>query len=164
VATPKQPTDTPDLVPGPPLSPAGPLLEWLEGVKAAAGPRKLLRLPVVVRFEDDYRLALSEAVVGVSEAAFDDAEALRLKLDDTGMGVSLLEAVKRLCTGLSCAVWLEGHWGTLLTGPLARRALAGAGTDPRHPFAVLRVQGTVGAGEAGEAGEDVRVLVEPPAP
>ncbi len=41
-------------VPGPSLSPSGALLEWL----GAAG-RQWLRLPVMIRFEDAYRLRIA---------------------------------------------------------------------------------------------------------
>ena len=158
VATPKQPANAAQLVPGPPIQPPGPLLEWLGKVKDAPGPRKLLRLPVVVRFEDEYRLAFGDAVVGVSEAAFDDGQALHVKLDDTGMGVALLTTLKGLCPGATCAVWLEGHWG-----PLVRTRLPGlgGGGDGRHPFAVLRLHGLV---EASAKGAEVRVLLTPPVP
>jgi len=158
VAIPKQPDRVPQLVAGPPIRPAGPLLEWLSEVGDAPGPRRLLRLPVVARFEDEFRLALSDAVVGMEAAALDDEAAIRLKLDDTGLGVALPSSLRKLSPERTSVVWLEGHWGPLVQLPML--GLPG-GDDGRHTFAVLRVHGPV---ETPPTGEEARVLVAPPTP
>ena len=81
-----QPSSEPTLEPGPALRPASALLAWLES--SAGGDddgRRLFRLPVVVRFEDRYRLALGAAHIAASTTAIaPDAIALAAYRADGG--------------------------------------------------------------------------------
>src|SRR5262245_37358401 len=91
---PIQPTQPVNMVEGPAIHPAGPLRDWLDkNAQTAAGRRQLFRLPVVIRFDDQHRLGISGAYVGVSEQDIGE-DALALKLDDSGMGVDLLSQVR----------------------------------------------------------------------
>lgn len=102
------------------------LLAWLQGRKG------LVQLPVVVAFDDEHRLGIVRAWVGASEAA-----GLKLKLDDTAMGVALLDHLRTACPpGPTCEVWLEGTWGPVMAG------MPDLDKDPsRHDFAVRRFAG-----------------------
>jgi hypothetical protein len=127
-----------NLAEGPTIQPASQLLSWLEkNARDEAGNRRIFRLPVVVRFEDEHRLALGPAYIGVSEASL-GSDRVALALDDTGLKVSLLDQLNQRCTrpATVCALWLEGYWGPLVQ--------AGSSSDPpdgdkTHPFAVLAV-------------------------
>ena len=153
-----QPTQPLDMVEGPPIHPSGKLLEWLNGsTRTASGARKLIRLPVVIRFADEYRLALGPAFIGASESQL-GPDPVALALDDGGMGRSLLDTMRRRCPddALGCAVWLEGLWGPLVeAGPEAGQARRAGG----WPFAVLRALQLVDGQAAAAA--DLRVLVQP---
>jgi hypothetical protein len=154
VATPMTPTPARSYVDGAPLTDDAALLAWLE-----ASEGKALRLPVAITFDDEYRLAIQTARVG----------GVALKLDDTAMGVAVLDQVKGVCPdgAPGCTVWLEGTWGSVLpgasmpglpgpggpTGPslggpslpggpgLAGPSVPAAPGPKRHPFAVRKVGG-----------------------
>lgn len=144
-----------EMVQGPSIRPAAALLEWLEqNAVPKGGKRRRVRLPVVVAFEDAYRLAIGKAHVGMSEQDA-GAEALPLSLDDTGLSVSLLSRLRDLCPPpqQACALWLEGYWGKLVDDGLPSLDPPG---ERRHPFAVLRIVGLV------QAGDSPHVLIETP--
>lgn len=104
---------------GPPLRPSEVLLAWIEEhARGASNHRRLFRLPVVVRFEDEYRLAIESACIGTSEQDCRGG-AIPLTLDDTGMGSPLVTSLGPYCTRSSrvCVVWLEGLWGRLVELP-----------------------------------------------
>ncbi|MFZ5479774.1 MAG: hypothetical protein ACOZNI_23620 [Myxococcota bacterium] len=130
VATPLKPPPPVAFEDGPSVADPAALLAWLE-----AGKGRLVQLPVVVAFDDKHRLGVARAWVG------DDEVGLRLHLDDTAMGVALIDHLRRDCPkGPTCAVWLEGTWGPLMPG------LPDFGEDPsRHPFSVKRYVGLAGA-------------------
>ena len=149
VAKPLTPAPARTYVDGAALDDDAALLSWLE---ASGG--KALRLPVRLTFDDEHRLAIQAATVG----------GVPLKLDDTAMGVAVLDQVRRLCPAgePGCTVWLEGTWGAVLSGvPMPGLSGPGgpglAGPGPglvgpggpgpagptRHPFAVRRVGGPV---------------------
>lgn len=112
---------------GPAVDPAAPLLAWL-----SAGRGRVVQLPVTVAFDDEFRLGVARAWVGPESGG------LRLKLDDTAMGVSLLDRLRAACPpGPTCRVWLEGTWGPLMDG------MPDFGdSDPgRHDFTVRRFVG-----------------------
>lgn len=128
-----------------PLSPS-PFLQFVDG-PAYADPdvlawlersqRAMLRVPVVVEFTDEYRLGVGRAWIGTTDA---DAgpDAIFLKLDDSQMGVALLEPLRQSCPpGRRCAVWVEGMWGAALSG---LPALSDSGPK-RHPLTVRRFGG-----------------------
>lgn len=166
MTTPMKPAQSARFVAGPAIRPSGPLLDWLnDKVAAAPGPRKRVRLPVVVRFEDQYRLAIGEAFIGAAPGAAGD-DAIFLSLDDTGMSVALLDILRDRCpkSADACAVWLEGHWGPLVDVPMPDLDLPGEPEDDRKrwPFAVLQVHDLIDAKAGGD--ETPRALVEAPAP
>lgn len=136
---------------GPSLQPACVLVDWIERhARTETGTRRLFRLPVVVRF-DLYRIAIESACIGTSEADM-DSSSVHLRLDDTGMGMSLPSQLRVYCKDHSrvCAVWLEGYWGPLVELPLPE-----LGSDERSkPFTVLKVIGAINALEG-----DARPLV-----
>jgi hypothetical protein len=145
-----QPSQPVNWVEGPAIEPTGPLLAWLDqNARSAAGKRQLFRLPITVRFQDQYRLGIGAAFIGTA----DQPGAVQLKLDDTGMGVSLLSTLRNLCPKDQdrCVLWLAGYWGKLLDVP-----------DPLAPpggkkvFAVLRVGEIVDAAQ----GAPLRASVE----
>ncbi len=142
---------TSSFVPGPPLSPSGPLLTWLQA--HGGEPRKLLRLPVVVTFSNPGRFAIGRAWIGGAPADAPPADAVELRLDDTGLKVSLVEHVRARCAddeAMSCALWLDGLWGPRVAGdPFGGGALPGAG-PARWPFAVV---------EAGDVVDPAHVMV-----
>ena len=155
----KDPT-MPNMKPGPTIdakagAPAEPLRAFFEAnQKTAAGQRRLFRVPVALRFEDPSRLAIAAAFVGARLPAAGE-DALALQLDDSALGVPLLEQVGRACPKdqPSCAVWLTGHWGALVDGPALPESPEAAGPR-RWPFAVVRV------GAAVEPGAPVAVYVQ----
>ncbi|MBZ0231157.1 MAG: hypothetical protein K8M05_02330, partial [Deltaproteobacteria bacterium] len=111
-------------VPGPSLSPSEPLLAWLQA-SAQGGERRLLRLPVVVNFANPGRFSFGVCWIGTEPAtpgASPPADAVLLKLDGTGLSVSLVEQVKQKCgdKALSCALWLDGLWGARVEPQRAR--------------------------------------------
>lgn len=107
----KTPEPPRTFVDGPPIDPPGKLLEWLE-TTASAEPRPRIRLPVVVQFSNAHRIGLAGGFIGVSPAI--PPGSIAISLDDTAMGISLLDRVRDACPDdrqTACAVWLEGRWG-----------------------------------------------------
>lgn len=159
-------SDSINFVSGSPIEPAENLLRWLnEESLTADGQRRLLRLPVVVYFEDSYRLALGESFIGTSASKRDNS--LFLSLDDTSMGISLLSTLQDLCpeSDSYCAVWLEGYWGSLINlDSLDFPGLPDSvqsqkeGSLKKSPFSVLRVHGRVQ--EQSNNNEAVTVFIE----
>lgn len=149
----------PNMKPGPTIdvSKAGAAAElrafFEANQKTAAGQRRLFRVPVALRFEDPSRLAIAAAFVGAHLPAAGQ-DALALQLDDSALGVSLLEQVGRACPKdrTECAVWLTGHWGALVGGPELPES--GEPGPKRWPFAVVRV------GDAVDASAPAAVYVQ----
>lgn len=140
---------TNSFVPGPALSPSEPLLAWLEA-SAQGGERKLLRVPVVINFANPGRFSFGVCWIGTEPAKPGEsppADAVLLKLDGTGLSVSLVEQVKQKCgdKALSCALWLDGLWGPRVEGGPVAPPQPG---PPRHPFAVVEVGDAVDAATA----------------
>jgi len=129
-----QPTSSPTFVDGHALTPSADLLEWLE-----AGKGKQLRLPVVIRFKDDMRMNWGAITIGT--ALGDAAEGdIHLKLDDTKMGVGLLDRLAgEVPEGdAGCVRWVEATWGPAMEGgpDLSRFEPPG---PKRHPIAVTAI-------------------------
>jgi hypothetical protein len=136
---------------GPAIEPAGPLLDWLnKNVKGADGKRQRIRLPVAVRFEDQYRLAFGDVTVGRSLAA-PAPDAIHLTLDDTGLSMPLLPAVTSRCPkdAPGCVMLIEGYWGALVEGGPPDVVMPGEAK--KWPFSVLKVHGLIEAGAAEAA-------------
>jgi len=137
-----------EFVAGPTVGLAAELLAWFKEHAMSNGKRQRFRVPVVVAFEDKYRLDLGEAFVGGSPDVAKD-ERLRLDLDDGALGIALLDTVQSRCGEgqMTCSLWLEGYWGPLVEIP-ELPSPPGA-----WPFAVLRV------GDPIAVGDDIRVMV-----
>jgi len=151
----KTPEEPKQFVPGPAIRPTGPLLRWLnETVPPASGPPTRVRLPVIIPWSQD-DLSIEEAFIGTGGRV--DAETMFLRLDDSMMGISLLERVHERCSkpGTVCAVWLEGYWGSRLPGESNKSKygmIPRMDLDPRQSdttrwlFRVIRVHDTLGGG------------------
>lgn len=134
------PVKTPE---GPSIQESEPLLEWLNSnARSASGQPRLFRLPVVISFEDKFRLELGNAFIGVSEERLGE-NAIELSLDTAAMGISLWSLLNERCpkASISCAVWLDGYWGSAieLDQPQTRKA------GEKWPFAVVRLHGLIDA-------------------
>jgi len=133
--------------PGPELQPGEVLRAWLEdqGVRT---PKPMLRLPVVLAFEQGQVMGATSAWIGVLPQAPEDA--VMLRIDDSALGISLQERVREHCApeADSCALWLDGTWGSLL--PLLLPPVMGE----IPTFAVRSVKGPVAPGD------EVRVFVQ----
>ncbi|MDP2304938.1 MAG: hypothetical protein Q8P18_02810 [Pseudomonadota bacterium] len=138
VATPLTPPPARTFDDGPAVADPAAVLTWLD-----AGRGRRVQLPVVVQFDDQHRLAVTGASIG--------AGGVPLKLDDTAMGIALIDQLRTLCPpGPACTVWLEGTWGPLMEG------MPDFGTDAgpaRHDFAVRRVVGLADATATQVRGE-----------
>lgn len=145
---PMEPEPPTSFVPGSKIKPTKPLVEWLE---KEAGARRKVRLPVVIEFEDAHRLAVGRAFVGVT-AADAESDPLFLHLDDTTLGISLMDRLRSRFPKdvLSAAFWIEGYWGS----PLPSDLLPSRGD--RRPFTVRKL------GERIGPNEDVRAMIEAP--
>lgn len=98
------------------LTPAASLIDWLgKNATADGGGRALFRVPVVIVFKDAFRMSISKAFIGTS---VDDSggDKVAIDFDDTAMGVGLFDRLGTMLgpKDLSCAVWLEAHWGPQL--------------------------------------------------
>ena len=141
VATRLSPTPVGTFDDGPAVADPAAVLAWLE---AERGRR--VQLPVRVRFDDEHRLAVAAATLGP-----DAPGALALKLDDTAMGIALIDQLRTRCpAGPTCTVWLEGTWGPLMAG---LPDFGGDSGPPRHDFTVLRVVGLADASATRVRGE-----------
>jgi len=118
-----QPMKPVNFASGPAVTPSAPLLAWLENDVKPADPRKRIKLPVTLNFD---ALGFGDCFVGAGE------DKLLIQIDDTAMGISLLEQVRDADTG--CTLWLEGYWGSLVPDPMDI-PLPG---EKRWPFAVLK--------------------------
>ncbi|AFZ25552.1 hypothetical protein Cylst_3402 [Cylindrospermum stagnale PCC 7417] len=161
ITTLKKPTNRVNFTPELTIKPFSVLLDWLNHqVKTTSGSRKQLRLPVVIRFKDSYRLAIGNAFVGTSDTDL-DKDAIFLSLDDTSMGISLLSRLRNICpkNSNSCGVWLEGYWGSLLELDLPDHPLPGENKAEvsKWPFTVLKVHELI---KQPEQGEQIRVFIE----
>lgn len=112
----KKPMKPLQFIPGPKIKPTRQLLDWLnKKAKMISGRRRRIRLPVVIRFEDSFRLSIRDAFVGVS-GAYPNKDMLLLSLNDAALGIPLLSRLRDSCSTKRnwCAVWLEGLWGPLI--------------------------------------------------
>lgn len=143
---------TPDFVPGPPIEPPGPLLEWLNAMAAEEEP-PIVGLPVVARFVNHYRLSI-ETFIGVidSEPAPDS---IRLALDEALLGSEIvIDKVRRQVPDGpgGCALWLYGVWGGVI--PFENpAALADS-----WPFTVLHIGDIIG--DRPPSAEHTHALIE----
>jgi hypothetical protein len=153
-----------NFIPGPAIKPSTQLLDWLnKEAKTASGSNKRLRLPVVIHFEDSYRLAIGNSFIGTSDADRDQ-NTIFLSLDDSSMGVSLLSKVTDICpkTTNSCALWLEGYWGSLINLNIPGLSELREDKGKKWPFTVREVHGLIQQ-EAGH-NQEIKVFIESPSP
>ena len=112
------------------LTPRAELLSWLDEQRKAG---ILVTIPVRMSFTDASRLAPGRThIAGWAEPGPDT---IALTLDDTALGIPLIDRVQELCPAdeEACALWLEGSWGPLIGDP-----------DPNDPtLAVRGVRGLV---------------------
>ncbi len=118
-----QPTPVYSYAPGPELTPTDALRGWLDE-QGAKDPAPMLRLPVVVELAQGAALGVTRAWIGVLPEPPEGA--LLIKVDDTTMGVGLADRLDGLCApeAKTCALWLDGMWGSPL--PLLLPAVPGA--------------------------------------
>lgn len=143
VASMMTPTPVALFVDGPSINDAPALTQWMDAQLSA---RRLVRIPVVVEFDDAYRLAVVRAWIGNAGGA-PPASAALLKLDDTGMSIALLDQLRTTCPAgaNTCPVLLEGRWGTRIDEsgmPPLDGVPAG---PPQRDFTVLRLVGPADA-------------------
>jgi len=140
---------------GPPVSEPATLLKWLQTkARTKAGKRRLFRLTVTVHFQDSYQLGMGDAHIGLTADA--PAGAIKLDLDDGGLGISLLDTMRSRCPNKDvCSLWLEGYWGPLLEPPPGLDK-----GDDGHPFAVMRVHKFI----ADHKAEAAQALIQPDYP
>ncbi len=124
------------------LTPASALKAWLEKNARQGDRRTRFKVPVVVRSKDGFALGYTEAFVGTSTAGA-GGDKLSLALEDTALGISLLDRLRSKCPkgARSCAIWLEGHWG-----PLVPAGPTGGTKSGSHPFAVRHVGEVIPSG------------------
>jgi uncharacterized sulfatase len=99
---------------GPDISPSSRLLAWLDAElqrgESPGGPRRI-RLPVSVTL--DAAGGVASARIGVS----DEADAIKVRLNDSALGISLADRARQMCgSGSRCAVWVEGFWRGRVNG------------------------------------------------
>lgn len=138
------------------IQPSGLLLEWLnKNALFASGQQRLFRLPVVVGFEDEHRLELGNAFIGVSEESLGE-DAIALSLDTGAMGVSLWSLLNERCpnTTIACAVWLDGYWGSSFEFDRSDTRKTGE----KWPFSVVRFHGLIDV--STQHSPDIRAFLE----
>lgn len=146
----------PEFASGPKITPSKQLLDWLNtNDKMVSDRKRRIQLPVVIRFDRYDQISIRDAFVGLSPIPRSDS--IFLSLDDTAMGIPLIERLKEPCPSKSnwCAVWLEGYWGTLveLNPPSQKKT-----SVTKWPFAVLKVQKPIQ--KKLEEDKEIRILIE----
>lgn len=123
---------------GPAIVPSSALHAWLDDHNGT-----MIRLPVVVEAEV---LGLGASWIGTSTAD-PTADAIRLFLDDSAMGIGVSDHLRTLCgqPPVRCVVWLDGFWGATIPLPNPMLSLGDVEGAPSSPFSVRNVAGVVGA-------------------
>ncbi len=145
--TPMQRQTAPTFQPGAVVADAAAALTWLrQHAKDDQGQRRLFRVPVVVRFDGPGKLMIDDSAVGVDVAAL-GAAGLHVDLDDTTMGVALLDHCRRLCAPEAevCALWIHAQVGRALPMP-SLPPMPGAPPEAAESLSVRAVEGLVEAG------------------
>ncbi|MEZ4398626.1 MAG: hypothetical protein R3B06_01310 [Kofleriaceae bacterium] len=114
------------------LEPRPDLLAWLDANSGARdiGAAPVLKLPVTLTFDADR--------LGIVGAALGPADGQALALDDSALGISLMDRVRTKCPAdqPTCRVWLNGRWRGV--------------TDGKGAVQVVKFAGVIGAGDAGD--------------
>ena len=147
-----QPRKEVKFVTGPALKPTKELLSWLEKLPK----KKLIRLPIVVRFTDESGLFRKDAFIAESLAELAE-DSIFVKLDDTTMGIPLSDHLRqhRPEKAQHCALWLDGFWGPALDMPMPSLPMDDK-KDKALPFTIRNVHGVV----EGEPSGTVLVSVD----
>src|SRR5262245_22115975 len=87
-----------------PVTPAAELLKWLDAQKRDIAEPVKLRVPVTITFTNANQIAIARTTIGAA------ADALQIRLDDSALGISLMDRIRGKCPGTTCAVWIEGNW------------------------------------------------------
>jgi len=116
-----------------------------------SGGRRMLRVPVAIRFDGPGKLMIDAAAIGVDHAALGVA-ALGVELDDSAMGVGLLDQLRSACerSATTCAVWLHVHWGPNLPMP-PLPPIPGAPPPAPTTLAVRAFEALIGPGVAASS-------------
>lgn len=136
------------------------LLDWLNNeANLDSEKRKRIKLPVVVHFDDSYRLALGDSFIGTSNQDRHH-ETIFLSPNDAGMGISLLSRLNNLCpkTVNHCVVWLEGYWGSRIDSNVPELSEQEKNEEQKWPFAVMAIGELIQ--EEAKQDEEIRILVE----
>ncbi|HLP88058.1 MAG TPA: hypothetical protein VK184_05560 [Nostocaceae cyanobacterium] len=157
---PKRPEKPVNFTPTVKIKPSNLLLNWLNNIaKANSRSRKLIRLPVVILSDSSYTIGINSAFIGVSEKDL-NKDSILLDIKDK-MGISLLSRASMMCPkgSKSCAIWLDGYWGSLLMPESSPSSLdsENQGEPKKWPFTVRRVHKLV---EESDLGEEVTVFIE----
>ncbi|HLO86234.1 MAG TPA: hypothetical protein VK203_14670 [Nostocaceae cyanobacterium] len=157
----KKPRKPINFTPAIAIKPSSLLLDWLNN-KINLESRKLVKIPVVIKFDDSYRLGIDDAFIGTSDADIDQ-NTIFFKLNDSAMGVSLLARLRYICPKTSdyCAVWLVGYWGSLFDSDAFDRSLSRENQQgvTKWAFDVREVHKLI---EQSEQNRDIKVLIESP--
>lgn len=143
--------------PGPPIRPRATLMEWLDP-HGYRGRR--VKLPLVLHF-DEHHMGIIKAFIGASDTV--DAETIFLRVDDSWMGISLMDRLDKPCprANPTCMIWVEGYWGKGKPAGIPLPMWDQSGVDRREwPFMVMRVHERVEEGLDG-ASVHAQVEVEP---
>lgn len=117
---------------GPRVDDPATLVAWLSRQREADGTPLLVRLPVRVAL-DSTGVMGTRGWLGLPPAS----DSLEVRLDDTALGIALVDRVRAYCRGgVPCVLWLEGTWTgrdandrvfalTRVVGLLAEREKAG---------------------------------------
>src|SRR5262245_6865861 len=94
---------------GPEIMPSSELVSWLdrwlERQKATTERRGRLRIPVLVSVSEIG--AVAKAQIGPNNRS----DAIKLRLNDSALGISLADRVRQMCgSRTECALWIEGFW------------------------------------------------------
>lgn len=145
--------------PGPPIRPRGPLMEWLDDFSRMTKWDRRVKVPVVIRMDKGH-LGIIEAFIGVTDTV--DAETIFLRLDDSWMGISLMDRLGKPCprANPTCVIWLEGYWANGLQHGLRIPHPDQDGVDrTKWPFRAMRVHERI---EGELNGAEVRAQFEIP--
>ncbi len=118
---------------GPAIGAAADLVKWFEG----EGKDAVVRVPVTIQ----------ATPIGIEKSWIGTTDPLHIRVDDSALGVSLLDRVHQHCPDPEavCTLWMDGHWGGA-GGGLWPSAQPGD-SKGEYLFSVHRVEGRVSEGE-----------------
>lgn len=91
-----------EFVKGPALTPADPLVTWLDGQKRGDEAR-LLRVPVVLAKTPAGSFTMRGATLGTA------SDALAIHINDSALGIGLTDRARK-CKDARCAFAVEAYW------------------------------------------------------